>query len=173
MRNSGVDPRRHCSLHHRPLSAASSELGWKRRCAKIAIIRGQSYQLLVLHGKATMKGLVDPVGYPRKSAGGGPLRRLWRLSVMAGSAACLLATVRAEATAQAIPETRGRPAPQLPLVQPSTPPAPSLTVPVPPQPSEGAPLGQGPRFILRGMTSTGNTVLDDAAVRDVADPFFG
>ena len=120
-----------------------------------------------------MKGLVDPVGYPRKSTGSGPLRRLWRLSVMAGSAACLLATVRAEATAQAIPETRGRPAPQLPPVQPSTPPAPSLTVPVPPQPSEGAPLGQGPRFILRGITITGSTVLDDASVRGVADPFIG
>jgi hemolysin activation/secretion protein len=72
-----------------------------------------------------------------------------------------------------IPETRGRPSPQLPPVQPSPSPPSSLTVPLPPQPSEGAPLTQGPRFVLRDVTIAGNTVLDQAAIRGVVDPYLG
>ena len=72
-----------------------------------------------------------------------------------------------------IPETRGRPSPELPAVQPGSPPPPSLTVPVPP-PSEAAPpLRQGPRFVLRDVDIVGNTVLDPAAIRGVVDPYIG
>jgi hemolysin activation/secretion protein len=46
-------------------------------------------------------------------------------------------------------------------------------VPLPPQPSEGAPLAQGPRFVLRDVTIVGNTVLDAAAIRGVVDPYLG
>jgi hemolysin activation/secretion protein len=35
------------------------------------------------------------------------------------------------------------------------------------------PLGQGPRFVLRDVDITGNTVLDQAAIRGVVDPYIG
>jgi hemolysin activation/secretion protein len=120
-----------------------------------------------------MKGSVGPVEHSRGGAGGGLLRSLWHSCATAGLAACLTAGLRAEAAAQVIPETRGRPSPQLPPVQPSPSPPSSLTVPLPPQPSEGAPLTQGPRFVLRDVTIAGNTVLDQAAIRGVVDPYLG
>ena len=120
-----------------------------------------------------MKGSVGPVEHPRAGSGGGLLRALGQFCTVAGLATCLLAGFRAEATAQVIPETRGRPAPQLPPVQPSPPPPSSLTVPLPPQPSEGAPLARGPRFVLRDVTIAGNTVLDAAAIRGVVEPYLG
>ncbi len=117
-----------------------------------------------------MKGSVGPVEHSRGGAGGGLLRSLWHSCAVA---ACLVAGLRAEAAAQVIPETRGRPSPQLPPVQPSPSPPSSLTVPLPPQPSEGAPLAQGPRFVLRDVTIAGNTVLDQAAIRGVVEPYLG
>ncbi len=120
-----------------------------------------------------MKGSVDPVEHSRGGDGGGLLRSLWHFCAVAGLAASLLAGFRPEATAQVIPETRGRPAPQLPPVQPSPSPPSSLTVPLPPQPPEGAPLAQGPRFVLRDVTIVGNTVLDPAAIRGVVEPYLG
>jgi hemolysin activation/secretion protein len=74
---------------------------------------------------------------------------------------------------ETLPETRGRPSPELPPIQPSPSPPSSLAVPVPPQPSAGAPLGQGPRFVLRDVKIVGNTVLDEAAIRGVVDPYLG
>ena len=120
-----------------------------------------------------MKGSVGPVEHSRGGAGGGLLRSLWHSCAVAALAACLMAGLRAEAAAQVIPETRGRPSPQLPPVQPSPSPPSSLTVPLPPQPSEGAPLAQGPRFVLRDVTIAGNTVLDQAAIRGVVEPYLG
>lgn len=120
-----------------------------------------------------MRGLVDPVGHPREGPGGGLLRKLWQFCAAAGLTACLLAGFRAETAAQVIPETRGRPSPELPPIQPSPSPPSSLAVPVPPQPSGGAPLAQGPRFVLRDVTIVGNTVLDEAAIRGVVDPYLG
>ena len=120
-----------------------------------------------------MKGSVDPVEHSRGGAGGGLLRKLWHCCAVAGLAAYLVAGFRAEAAAQVIPETRGRPSPQLPPVQPSPSPPSGLSVPLPPQPSEGAPLAQGPRFVLRDDTIVGNTVLDTAAIRSVVDPYLG
>jgi hemolysin activation/secretion protein len=74
-----------------------------------------------------------------------------------------------------IPEVRGRPSPELPPVQPSPPPPSGLTAPVPaPAPPEAAPpLRQGPRFVLRDVNIVGNTVLDQASIRDVAAPYLG
>src|SRR4029077_11940116 len=70
-------------------------------------------------------------------------------------------------------ETRGRPSPELPPVQPSLPPASSLTAPTP-EPSETSlPLRQSPLFVLRDVNITGNTVLDEAAIRGVVDPYIG
>src|SRR5690349_16902375 len=120
-----------------------------------------------------MRGSVDPVGHIRKGPYGGLLRKFWGCCAAAGTIACLLVGFRAETSAQVIPETRGRPAPELPPLQPNPSPPSSLAVPVPPQPSEGAPLGQGPRFVLRDVTLTGNTVLDEAAIRGVVDPYLG
>ena len=120
-----------------------------------------------------MKGSVDPGEHPRGGAGGGLLRRLWHCCAVAGLAACLVAGFRAEAAAQEIPETRGRPSPELPPVQPSPSPPSSVVVPVPPQPSEGAPLGQAPRFVLHDVRILGNTVLDETAIRGVVDPYLG
>jgi hypothetical protein len=86
-----------------------------------------------------MKGSVDPVEHSRRGCGGGLLRSLWNFCAVAGLAACLMAGFRAQAAAQVIPETRGpRPAAGPGSAEP-TPPS-SLTVPLPPQPSEGAPL---------------------------------
>src|SRR6516164_6463763 len=76
-------------------------------------------------------------------------------------------------TATTLPETRGRPSPELPPVQPSPPPAPTLTLPTSPPSETPMPLGQGPRFVLRDVDITGNTVLDQAAIRGVVDPYIG
>jgi hemolysin activation/secretion protein len=76
-------------------------------------------------------------------------------------------------TAPILPETRGRPSPELPPVQPSPPPAPTLTLPTLPPSEAPLPLGQGPRFILRDVDITGNTVLDQAAIRGIVDPYIG
>ncbi len=46
-------------------------------------------------------------------------------------------------------------------------------MPLPPQPSEGAPLAQGSRFVLRDVTIAGNTVLDTAAIRSVVALYLG
>jgi hemolysin activation/secretion protein len=48
-----------------------------------------------------------------------------------------------------------------------------LTVPVPAPPPEAASLRQGPRFVLRDVNIIGNTVLDEAAIRGVVDPYLG
>jgi hemolysin activation/secretion protein len=72
-----------------------------------------------------------------------------------------------------IPETRGRPSPELPPVQPSVPPPSSLTLPAPTPPEAAAPLREGPRFILRDVNVTGNTVLDEASIRGVVEPYLG
>jgi hemolysin activation/secretion protein len=76
-------------------------------------------------------------------------------------------------TAPALPETRGRPSPELPPVQPSLPPASNLTVPTPPPSETPLPLQEGPRFVLRGVDITGNTVVDQAAIHGVVDPYIG
>ena len=120
-----------------------------------------------------MRGSVDPVGRSGEGRDGGLLRSLWKSFAVAALAGCLVADFRAETAAQVIPETRGRPSPELPPVQPSPSPPSSLAVPVPPQPSEGAPLAQGPRFVLRDVAIVGNTVLDETAIRGVVDPYLG
>jgi hemolysin activation/secretion protein len=70
-----------------------------------------------------------------------------------------------------LPETRGRSSPELPEIQPSAPPPSSLTVPAPAPPPEAASLRQGPRFVLRDVNIIGNTVLDEATIRGVVDPY--
>jgi len=73
----------------------------------------------------------------------------------------------------ALPETRGRPSPEVPPVRPSPPPSPGVTVPTVPPSEPPLPLDQGPRFVLRDVAITGNTVLDQAAIRGVVDPYIG
>ncbi len=58
-----------------------------------------------------MRGSDDPVEHSRGSFSGGLLRSLQHSCATAGLAACLVAGFHAEAAAQLIPETRGRPAP--------------------------------------------------------------
>jgi hemolysin activation/secretion protein len=84
-------------------------------------------------------------------------------------------TVRGAQPYDVIPELRGRPSPQLPPVQPSPASPSGVTVPVPTQPSSEAatPLPQGPRFVLRDVNIVGNTVLDQASIRDVVAPYLG
>ena len=101
-----------------------------------------------------MRGLVDPVGHPREGPGGGLLRKLWQFCAAAGLTACLLAGFRVETAAQVIPETRGRPSPELPPIQPSPSPPSSLAVPVPPQPSGGAPLPPSGTCLRRLFTKS-------------------
>ena len=72
--------------------------------------------------------------------------------------------------------TRGGLSPQLPEISPERPPPPSITAPTPPSaaPEAAAPaLRQGPQFVLRDVNITGNTVLDEAAIRGVVDPYIG
>ena len=86
------------------------------------------------------------------------------------------ATESGEAPSQtpSIPETRGRPAPELAPARPTPAPPPSLTVPAPPSPQEVAPLlRQGPRFVLRDVKILGNTVLDAGVIGAVVDPYLG
>jgi hemolysin activation/secretion protein len=72
------------------------------------------------------------------------------------------------------PETHGGPSPELPEIAPTPRPPPSITVPPGPPPSEAPPpLRQGPRFVLRDLNITGNTVLDEASIRSVIDPYLG
>jgi hemolysin activation/secretion protein len=72
-----------------------------------------------------------------------------------------------------LPETRGRPSPEIPPVQPSPPPSTSVTGPTPPPTAAPLPLAEGPRFVLRDVAIIGNTVLDQAAIRGVVDPYIG
>jgi hemolysin activation/secretion protein len=119
-----------------------------------------------------MRGSVDPFDPGPKGAVGNFLKRI-RSRTAAGLAVSLLAGFTAEATGQEIPETRGRPSPQLPPVQPTPSPPSSVTLPLPPpQPGE-APLAEGPRFVLRDVTIVGNTALDQAAIRGVVEPYIG
>jgi hemolysin activation/secretion protein len=73
----------------------------------------------------------------------------------------------------ALPETRGRPSPEIPPVQPSPPPPSDVTIPAVPPSETPLPLAEGPRFVLRDVAITGNTVLDQAAIRGVVDPYIG
>jgi hemolysin activation/secretion protein len=73
----------------------------------------------------------------------------------------------------ALPETRGRPSPEILPVQPSPPPPSDLTIPTVPPSETPLPLAQGPRFVLRDVAITGNTVLDLAAIRSVVDTYIG
>ena len=136
----------------------------------------------------------DPVEQP-STAGQGPLLVVRRLSVAAAGLACLLALGGAKAAevaalrpqdAQAIgqggvlpvapaaPETHGGPSPELPEIAPKPPPPPSITAPAAPPPAAAVPpLRQGPRFVLRDVDITGNTVLDEAAIHSVIDPYRG
>jgi hypothetical protein len=68
-----------------------------------------------------------------------------------------------------LPQTRGRPSPEIPPIQPNPLPSPGMTVPATPPTEVPLPLSQGPRFVLRDVTITGNTVLDQAAIRAVID----
>ena len=136
----------------------------------------------------------DSVEQP-STGGQGPLLVVRRLSVAAAGLACLLALGGAKAVevaalrpqdAQAIgqggvlpvapaaPETHGGPSPELPEIAPKPPPPPSITAPaVPPPAAAVPPLRQGPRFVLRDVDITGNTVLDEAAIHSVIDPYRG
>jgi hemolysin activation/secretion protein len=140
-----------------------------------------------------MNGSGDPIEHPRVGAGAPlvahqlslllALLTICPLSVADGSAADLTdpeiqitqRTDRGEVgpSIPILPETRGRPSPELPPVQPSQPPTPTLTLPTTPPPPAPLPLGQGPRFVLRGVDITGNTVLDQAAIRGIVDPYIG
>jgi hemolysin activation/secretion protein len=76
--------------------------------------------------------------------------------------------------APAPPGIHGGPSPELPEIAPKTPPPPSITAPAPPSPPEAVPpLREGPRFVLRDVSITGNTVLDEASIRGVIDPYLG
>ncbi len=142
-----------------------------------------------------MKGSVDPVECLRAGAHGYLLISLgyscaagltiWLLSAFGAMGAEIGAPgVQSVQTmdrgdarlhAEVIPETRGRPSPELPPVQPTPPPPSSLTTPVPPPPppEPAPPLRQGPRFVLRNVEVAGNTVLDEASIRGVVDPYLG
>jgi hypothetical protein len=61
--------------------------------------------------------------------------------------------------------------PELPSVQPSLPPAPTLTLPARPPWEAPLPLAQGPRFVLGDIAITGNIV--QAAIRGVVDSHIG
>src|ERR1700720_2768364 len=75
---------------------------------------------------------------------------------------------------ETLPETRGRPSPELPEIQPSPPSPSGLKAPAPAPPSEAAPsLRQGPRFVLRDVNIVGNTVLDQASIHGVVAPYLG
>ena len=141
-----------------------------------------------------MKGSGDPVDGPRAGAGDSPLATFQFAGYVGLLSACLLSGYGARAaefpepvdqneqgldgmnvaqTAPTLPETRGRPSPELPPVQPSPPPAPTRTLPSQPPSEAPLPLGQAPRFVLRDVEITGNTVLDQAAIRGVVDPYLG
>jgi hemolysin activation/secretion protein len=76
---------------------------------------------------------------------------------------------------EVIPETRGRPSPQLPPVQPGSVPPSGIAVPLPGPPSSQAtpPLKEGPRFVLRDVNIVGNTVINPASIHDVVAPYLG
>jgi hemolysin activation/secretion protein len=141
-----------------------------------------------------MKRSADPVEKPSRG-GRGRLRVAHQLRFVAVALSCLLALHCAKAAevvapapqnAQAIdqggvlpiapipPEMHGGPSPELPEIAPRPPPPPSITAPAPPPPVEAAPtLRQGPRFVLRDVNIIGNTVLDEASIRGVIDPYLG
>ena len=143
-----------------------------------------------------MKEPVYPVECFRGSAYGHLLVGVRFSCALAGLTICLLSTFCSRAAeiggpglqsvqkldrgdagpdAPIIPETRRRPSPELPAVRPTQPPPSGLAAPVPPPPlSEPAqPLRQTPRFVLRDVKIIGNTVLDEAAIRGVVDPYLG
>jgi hemolysin activation/secretion protein len=143
-----------------------------------------------------MKEPVDPVECVRGGAYGHLLVSVRFSCALAGLTICLLSAFGSSAAeigepgpqsvqrmdrgdarpdAPIIPETRRRPSPELPPVQPTQPLPSGLAAPVPPPPpSEPAqPLRQTPRFVLRDVKIIGNTVLDEAAIRDVVDPYLG
>jgi hemolysin activation/secretion protein len=120
-----------------------------------------------------MRGLVQPSDPGQEGSVGRLLKRVRTPFTATVLTAFLFAGFAAETTGQVIPETRGRPSPQLPPVQPTPSPPSSVAVPLSPPPSEGVPLAAGPRFVLRDVTVIGNTVLDQAAIRGVVEPYIG
>jgi hemolysin activation/secretion protein len=139
-----------------------------------------------------MDRLVDPVEHPQLSPHGRVLAGRQLSFAVATLTACLLPLCVAKATdlaqsplqvTQAIdrggalpgfpvpPGTGGGPSSALPEIRPSPPPQPNLTLPGPPPTEAVPPLSQGPRFVLRGVEIVGNTVLDEASIRGVVDPY--
>jgi hemolysin activation/secretion protein len=141
-----------------------------------------------------MKRWADPVDQPlRRERGSRSVA--CRFSFATGILGCLLPLCWARAadvaapepqSAQAIgqgevppvspvnPATHGGPSPELPEIAPAPPPPPSITAPAPPPPAEAAPpQREGPRFVLRNVSILGNTVLDEASIRGVIQPYLG
>ena len=142
-----------------------------------------------------MRESVDSVEQPQRKTHRRFLVRFRCLYSAAGLTVCVLAGVGANAAEPdeqelqrrettdrnailselpVIPETRGRPSPELPSLQPPPPPPSTMAAPVPqPPPETGTPLSQGPRFVLRDVSIVGNTVLDEASIRGVLAPYLG
>jgi hemolysin activation/secretion protein len=141
-----------------------------------------------------MRGSVDSVKQSRQSAYRHSLVT-YRFLFAAGLTVCLQGGVDANAAESGeqelqssrttdrgavpsdlpvIPETRRRPSPELPSVQPSAPPSSTVTAPVlQPPPETDTYLSRGPRFVLRDANISGNTVLDEASIRAVLAPYLG
>ncbi|HEY1299857.1 MAG TPA: POTRA domain-containing protein, partial [Stellaceae bacterium] len=104
-------------------------------------------------------------------------RSPWRRAVPAAAMAWAIAGVSAHAQTPGIgpppslPEHRG--APIVPQLQPGAPPPPSLAVPAPTAAPAAPTTKAGPRFVLRDVKITGNTVLDPAAIRAIVAPYLG
>jgi hemolysin activation/secretion protein len=141
-----------------------------------------------------MNGSADPVEHPRAGARDPPLVTPPFSFAVALWTICLLSAVGATAAevaepgfqsaqridrggvlpiAPVFPQTPGGPSPELPEIQPGPPPPSGLTVPAPPPSETPPPLRQGPRFVLRDVNIIGNTVLDEAAIRGVLEPYLG
>jgi hemolysin activation/secretion protein len=105
-------------------------------------------------------------------------RSPWYRVILAAALPCalaggVLAQPAATIAPQSLPEHRGGAPARLPELQPAAPPAPSVALPAP-APSKPAPaIPGGPRFVLRDVETTGNTVLDSAAIRAVVAPYIG
>lgn len=56
---------------------------------------------------------------------------------------------------------------------PAVPPQPAIAPPEAPPPPSPLPLATAPRFLLRGVKLEANTVLDQASIDGVVDPFIG
>jgi len=61
-------------------------------------------------------------------------------------------------------------APELPRIEPARPPQPSIAAPAIAAPPE-RPLSAAPIFMLRGVRIEGNSVLDEASIRDAVTPY--